>query len=221
MLRAIAHGLRLDEFQEAHLLDLAAAQRRRPPARPRRTAERVDADLAGLLQASVAVPALIAGRTGDILAWNGMGHGLFAPHLDPRAIEDVRNRPNTARIVFLDPASRDFFVNWSEKATAMVAHLRMAAGRHPEDAALAELIGELCMKSPEFSRLWAGSDVRPCGVMALHLRHPTVGEIVVVQQTLTRTSSGDQSLVIATAGPDPSSAAALSMLRRLDTSAAS
>lgn len=175
VLHAVAGGLGLDQYQEAHLLDLAAMQRRRPPARPRRTPERVDVDLAELLTTLRGVPALISGRSGDILAWNELGRALFTPHLEADAIQDSKNRPNTARLVFLDPVSRAFFGNWNAKAVAVVAHLHLAAGRHPEDGALAELIGELSIKSPEFARLWAGNDVRPCGVMTLDLRHPTIG----------------------------------------------
>ncbi|WP_205834976.1 MmyB family transcriptional regulator [Arthrobacter sp. SF27] len=37
--------------------------------------------------------------------------------------------------------------------------LRLTSGRYPTDARLAQLIGELTMKSDEFASLWAEGDV--------------------------------------------------------------
>ncbi len=43
-----------------------------------------------------------------------------------------------------------------------MAYLRLTAGRHPRDARLAELIGELAMRSSEFATLWAQGEVADC-----------------------------------------------------------
>jgi hypothetical protein len=221
VLRSISRALGLDSFQEAHLMDLASLHSRRPALRPTRRTETVDPHLVALMNALPMVPVLISGRTGDILAWNPLGHAVFTPFLHPDSINDRGNRPNTARIVFLDPGSRSFFVNWEQKARAVVAHLRLSAGHDPNDLGLASLIGELCMHSPEFARLWVnGNDVRPCGLMELNLNHPTVGPLTVIQQALTRSETHGQNLIIGTVGTDCVSQAALEMLIQLNDESA-
>ena len=54
-----------------------------------------------------------------------MGHEQQAPFVDPK-------RPvNLGRFVFLDPRSRDFYVDWDAIADAGVGSLRAEAGRDP------------------------------------------------------------------------------------------
>jgi hypothetical protein len=100
------------------------------------------------------VPALVLGRRTDVLAWNRLGHVLLAGHVSPTAQDDPADRPNMARMLFLDPQTRDLYVEWERKARAVVGHLRLVAGKHPDDALLAALVGELSMKSPDFVALW-------------------------------------------------------------------
>ncbi|MEK8104642.1 hypothetical protein NKG94_04585 [Micromonospora sp. M12] len=68
------------------------------------------------------------GRRADVLAWNTAGHALFAGHLDPEIPERPNQRPNMARLVFLDAHTRDLYADWPGKARAVVAALRMASG---------------------------------------------------------------------------------------------
>ncbi len=215
ILRALARALDLDEFEEAHLLDLAETQRRRQTSRRRRSVERVEPHLCSLMDAIPWVPALVTGRRGDILAWNRLGHALFASNLSYHSVENADTRPNVARIVFLDPHSREFFVDWKAKAQAVVAHLRMSAGKHPEDAGFAELVGELSMKSADFAQFWAGHRVRPCGLMTMTLCHPTVGALTVTQQTLLSPTSEHQSVLIVTTESGSASETSLKMLGSL------
>ncbi|WP_437344973.1 MmyB family transcriptional regulator [Streptomyces tubercidicus] len=58
-----------------------------------------------LMRALDGVPALVLvlGRRTDVLAWNGLGHGLLAGHLDPIAPQSPGRRPNMSRMLFLDP----------------------------------------------------------------------------------------------------------------------
>lgn len=114
VLAALAKALGLDNYQETHLRELAALPHRSRHNKLRRSVEQLDANLRSLLDALQGTPALISGRTGNVLAWNAMRHALFAPHLDADAPKDRRNRPNTARLVFLDDRNRDFFINWEE-----------------------------------------------------------------------------------------------------------
>ena len=102
------------------------------------------------------VPAVVLGRRTDVLAWNARAHRLLAGHIAPDA------RPNLTRLLFLDAHTRELYARWDEEAARAVAMLRILAGRFPDDPELAELVGELSMKSPEFAALWAKHPVANC-----------------------------------------------------------
>ncbi|WP_381793322.1 helix-turn-helix domain-containing protein [Streptomyces niveus] len=183
VLDAIARALRLDESERLHLLDLARSAK--PRGRGRRPAtERVTEATGQLLDALADVPAIVVGRRSDVLAWNRLGHALFAGHLDPGAPDLPDQRPNMARLVFLDAHTRELYGHWPSKARAVVGNLRMVAGQYPEDSALHALVGELSAKSEEFATMWADHRVKACNVADYEMRHPLVGTLTVTQQTL-------------------------------------
>jgi transcriptional regulator with XRE-family HTH domain len=211
VLDAIAGALRLDDSERAHLHALARAPKRGGLAgRPR--AERISPATIALLAAFESTPAIVIGRRSDVLAWNRQGHGLFAGHLDPGSPNDPGRRPNMARLVFLDAHTRDLYTDWPAKARAVVGNLRLTAGRYPDDPLLAGLIGELTMRSPEFSAMWADHRVLPCDVADYEMRHPLVGTLTVTQQTLQSPQGNGPALVVATADPGSPSATALTLL---------
>jgi transcriptional regulator with XRE-family HTH domain len=209
VLDALATALRLDEHERAHLRELAS-QRPRPLRRP--PVERVDALTRDLMRSVGNTPALVLGRRTDVLAWNPLAHALLAGHLDPTAPDRPADRPNLTRMLFLDPHTRDLYADWERKARAVVGSLRQVAGRHPEDALLASLVGELSMNCPEFAALWSDHRVRPCEANSYRLRHPLVGELTVTQQILVVARSPEQSLALVTTEEDSSSEDTLKLL---------
>lgn len=211
VLDAIARALRLDESERAYLHSLAGVRKRPGPVR-RPPVERVTTAASALLSAMGDVPAVVLGRRTDVLAWNRMGHALFAGHLDPADPDDPATRPNMARLVFLDAHTRELYANWPDKARAVVGNLRLTVGRHADDPLLAELIGELTMKSAEFSALWADHTVRACDTADYDMCHPLVGRLALTQQTLQSPVASDQSIVVATPEPDSRSQTALTLL---------
>ncbi|MEQ4209709.1 hypothetical protein [Actinopolymorpha sp. B9G3] len=92
-------------------------------------------------------------------------------------VHTLTGAANTARFVYLDPASRDFLVDWERAAADIAAILRSEAGRNPHDNALTNLIGELSTRSETFRTRWAAHNVRfhRTGVKKLH--HPVVGDL--------------------------------------------
>jgi transcriptional regulator with XRE-family HTH domain len=209
VLDAIAGALRLDESERRHLHDLARADRRRPRGR-RPAPERVTEAASQLLDVLADVPAIVLGRRTDVLAWNRLGHALFAGHLDFDAPKTAAGRPNMARLVFLDSHTRELYADWPGKARAVVGNLRLVAGRHPDDAALYALIGELSSKSTEFAAAWADHRVKACAVAAYEMRHPLVGTLTVLQQTLT--SGPGPAVVVATTEPGSPARSAVTLL---------
>jgi transcriptional regulator with XRE-family HTH domain len=214
VLDAIARALRLDESERLHLHDLARSTSGR--GRGRRPApERVSAATGQLLDALADTPAIVLGRRSDVLAWNRVGHALFAGHLDPATVDRPAERPNMARLVFLDAQTRDLYADWPKKAKAVVGGLRLVAGRYPDDAALHALVGELSAKSADFASMWADHRVKSGAVATYEMRHPLVGTLTVTQQGLT--NGPGPGIVVATTEAGSSSGAALALLTQAIT----
>ena len=117
-----------------------------------------------------------------------------------------------SRMLFLDPHCRELYTNWKRKARAVVGNLRITVGRHPQDPLLAELIGELTMKSPEFVALWGAHGVAPCDATSYELHHPVVSTVTVTQQTLSIARSPEQVLIVCTTPANSPSEEALALL---------
>ncbi|MEG3630598.1 helix-turn-helix transcriptional regulator [Streptomyces poriticola] len=213
VLDSIARALRLTDAEHAHLMHLAKPkqQRRKPAAR----AQQVRPGLRQLLDSMETVPAYVAGRRSDILAWNRMAAALFGDWGRLPAQER-----NWARLVFLNPDYRELFVDWDRKASDMVSYLRMDAGCHPDDPRLSSLVGELSVKSEEFRRLWATHDVKEKSHGVKRMRHPLVGELALSFETFRMVDDADQSLVTYHAEPGSPSAEALRLLASWGTDAA-
>ncbi|MFF0794924.1 helix-turn-helix transcriptional regulator [Streptomyces spiralis] len=211
VLDALARTLRLSDDETAHLKDLArptAASSR--PAPPR--VAHASASARQLLAAMSDVPALVLDRHNDVLAWNRMGHALLAGHLAPESPDTPATRPNLTRMLFLDEQYQELFTNWNEEAQLGVASLRLVAGRHPHDRALAELIGQLTMNCDEFASRWARHPVRTCTSGVKHLRHPLVGAMDLSFENLFIPGASGQRLIAYTAEPGSPSEAALRLL---------
>jgi transcriptional regulator with XRE-family HTH domain len=181
VLAAVARSLQLNQDERAYLFDLAKAARpaRRPAARPKDTV--VEGPVQWLIDSVMMSAVFLRNGRLDVLASNPLGRALHAPMFDsPTAIG---NRPNFARFHFLDPSSREFFVDWEGGAAATVALLRGEAGRQPNDRALRELIGELSTGSREFTTMWAAHDVRTRHEGIKRLQHPVVGFLELTYQS--------------------------------------
>jgi MmyB-like transcription regulator ligand binding domain len=71
----------------------------------------------------------------------------------------VRER-NFAHLMFGDEQARARLAHWPPKAGDLVAFRHVDAGRHPDDPALAELVGELSVRNDLFRGLWAAHPLR-------------------------------------------------------------
>ncbi|WP_410813214.1 helix-turn-helix domain-containing protein [Micromonospora sp. 067-2] len=203
VLDALAAALQLDAAAAAHLHELARpAPRRRPPRRP----ERVPIGLAQLVESWTETPAFVHGRHMDVLFANPL-----ATALSPIYTAGV----NLVRAIFLDPAVPALFPDWDAVAASTVAGLRPLIGADVDDPKLAELVGELSVRSGRFRQLWARHDVRPrTGGGLRTLDHPQVGGLELRYEKLLVTGTG-QSLVIYHAEPASPSAQSLRLLATL------
>jgi len=75
------------------------------------------------------------------------------------------------------------------------------AGTDPDDAELAAIVGELAVKSPEFSRMWERYDVRRVGNGQKTFLHPTVGTMTLSHEVMEINHTGGGRLVVYSAEP--------------------
>ncbi|MFE3168991.1 helix-turn-helix transcriptional regulator [Streptomyces sp. NPDC059224] len=203
VLDAIARVLRLDETEHACLMTVARPRR---TAAGRPAAPRVRPGVQLLLDGMGLTPAFVLGRRMDVLAWNALGDAVNGfSTLAPAE----RNVP---RQVFLDPAAVGFYPDWAAVAAQTVANLRIDAGRHPDDARMAALVGELSMKSADFRRLWADHEVKECAYGVKRIQHPVAGLLTLPYETLTVPTNPDQTIVAYTPEPGSGTAERLSLL---------
>ncbi|WP_410566294.1 helix-turn-helix transcriptional regulator [Amycolatopsis sp. cmx-4-61] len=201
---AVARALQLDAAATEHLWLLV----RPAEARVWRHSDGlpVSAQLRQLMDGWTGSPAFVVGPALDILAANAMAaalHEAFTP------------ADNLARMVFVDPAGREFYREWERAAHSCVAELRAAYGHDPDNARIAQVVAELSARSPDFARLWDRHDVKPKTQESKHLRHPRVGELHIEFATFTVSGTASQQLVVYQAEPASPTAAAFEQLRAL------
>jgi transcriptional regulator with XRE-family HTH domain len=207
VLEALARALQLDEPERAHLFDLARAAQPAAPTRRRRTKQRIRPSVQRMLDAITGAPAFVRNGRLDILAANQLGQAfyseMFASQTQPA---------NTARFVFLDPRSTEFYAGWDHVANEVVAILRSEAGRDPHDRGLSDLVGELSTQSETFRKRWAAHNVRFHDTGDKEVHHPVVGDLSLTYETMEL--SADQGLVmfVYTAEPGSKSEEGLNLL---------
>ncbi|MEU7261038.1 helix-turn-helix transcriptional regulator [Streptomyces rimosus] len=203
VLRAIAGALRLDETAAAHLFRLGRSVFGTAAA-----ATTVAPELLRLMDGMREVPAFVVGAAQDVLAANTMAKELY---------DGFARYDNLLRMIFLDPYAREFYADWDRAARIAVGNLRASSSQFPKDERIERVVGELSVRSPAFTGLWARYEVRPRTHEDKHFRHPRVGEIRLHFESLAVTSAPGQHLSVYSAEPGGAGAGAdaLVLLRRL------
>lgn len=204
VLESVSHALGLDEAEHAHLLDLFRASSHQRRARRASTAQRVRPSIRRIIDAIGDIPAFVNNGRLDLLYLNDLAAALYSQHLD-----DPVRPPNAARFVFLDPRARSFYIEWDTVAHDLVAALRGEAGRNPYDRDLADLVGQLSMRSDDFRVLWASHDVRYHRSGTKRFHHPLVGDLTLAYESLQLPADPGLTLVSYSAEPGSPTEAAL------------
>ena len=208
VLESIARALQLDEAERGHLFALARAANSTGVHRRRRPApQRVRPGIQRLLDAITDAPAWVRNGHMDFLAANRLGRALYS-----ELFASPVRPANNARFVFLDPRSRDFYVDWEKGADDIVAILRAEAGRTPYDPGLTELVGELSTRSAEFATRWASHNVKYHRTGTKRLHHPVVGDLELDYEALDFPGDPGLRMFVYTAAPSSPSADALALL---------
>jgi transcriptional regulator with XRE-family HTH domain len=206
VLEALASALRLDDAERAHLFDLARAVSPLAPRRQRPRPQRLRPAIERMLDA-IDAPALAYNGCHDYLGANRLFRALYAP-----VFESHEQPPNGLRFTFLDPAAREFYVDWERVARDLVASLRSEAGRNPRDQSISHLVGELATRSPEFAGWWAAHNVRYHRTGTKHLRHPLVGELELEYEALNVAADDGVTISVFSAEPGSRSGEQLALL---------
>jgi transcriptional regulator with XRE-family HTH domain len=172
VLDSLAEALQLPPDDRAYLATLAEVAHATPArASPK---PQVTPPLRQLLEDMHDIPALVAYRRMDVLAWNS---GAAALLTDFGAMPP-RDR-NFVRLLFLDDAFRSLYADWPQAARDAVAVLRMEAGRHPDDPDLIALVGELSIRDADFRTWWTSHPVHGLGPVTRTFHHPVAGTLTL------------------------------------------
>ena len=207
VLDSISKALQLDEAEHAHLFDLARAANTSPTKRRKASVQKVRPSVQRLLDAMTEAPAWVRNNRHDFLAGNSLAYALYSD-----IFTDPVRPANTARFVFLNDRSKEFWPNWERTADDVVAMLRSEAGSNPYDRDLSDLIGELSTRSETFRTRWAAHNVRFHRTGVKHLHHSVVGDLELSYEAMELTSDPGLVFLAYTAEPGSPSADALKVL---------
>jgi transcriptional regulator with XRE-family HTH domain len=196
VMAALAAALELDAASEEFLRRLVEP----PTTRP--TATVSGASLKRLID-GLPSPAFAHDRVLEVLESNALARAL---------LPDFAPGTNLMRYAFLDPAAREFYLNWDEMTGRLVAYLRAQAAVPSVDPRLPELVAELSAQSDHFESLWGRHDVRPASTGVNRLHHPVVGRIDLSFDRLCYAGTSDPVILIYQAEPGSASALALARL---------
>ncbi|MFB4300090.1 helix-turn-helix transcriptional regulator [Actinomadura sp. NTSP31] len=194
VLDGIAAALLLSPAERVHLHLIARGEA--PP--PQYVPAPLGGSLRAVLHGMPLLPAYVVDFRFDVLACNAAASALFGR-------EFGRGRlGNTARMLFLEPETRETNLDWTQFAGEMVGNLRVNQARHPDDPRLAELIAELRAASREFAVWWDDQHVHERSRGVKRIRHETAGTLTVAYDMLAALDGSDQRLFVLTPADEAS-----------------
>ncbi len=209
VLDSIARVLQLNAAERDHLFALASPSQRKPV---HRSSPRLRPGLQQALDLLTDVPALILGSRHDLIAINDLGAAFYV------GFDGLpKGQRNMVRYLFTVEAARELYDDWAGTARKVVAELRLYAGTHHHDPKLAELVGDLAVRDPDFRQWWAEHDVylREHGSKRYH--HPIVGDLELGYEAMTPVGEPDLVFGTHTVEPKSPSAEALALLAHWST----
>ncbi|GIG29796.1 helix-turn-helix transcriptional regulator [Cellulomonas marina] len=212
---ALARALQLSDDERDHLHVLAGLL----PPRPTTVSTHLPPGIVRLVHRLTELPLAVFSASWDLVTWTPLWAALLG---DPGALpEGERNLvrtwflgtgPLAVRSSVGEPGSDPDVEHIAAFEAALVADLRVAAGRYPDDRALRALVAELHAGSPRFARLWDSGATGEHQSASKTVHHPVVGPIALDCDVLTVPGS-DLKVVVHSAPASSSAAQALELLR--------
>ena len=188
VLHRIAGSLMLTDAEREHLFLLGLG---RPPEVRYRPTEGVTPRLQRLLDTLDVSPALIKTATWEVVAWNKAAAVVLTDWG-----QQPPDQRNILRRIFCHPETRAAQHDWDALARFAVAAFRADAARAGAAGEVADLVDELCHRSPEFRALWQEHDVRNHGEGTKRLEHPTLGPIELEYSSFAVDGRPDLSMIV-------------------------
>jgi transcriptional regulator with XRE-family HTH domain len=209
VLAALARALRMTDDERDHLFHLAG----QPPPVRHTVSAHVSPGLLHVLDRLTDSPAFVVNDLNEALVQNAMSLAVSGDALAYRG----RERSFTWRW-FTDPATRLRFPeeDWPVHSRTHVADLRATFGRRGSDPEVASLVTDLLDLSPEFAALWRRHEVAVRRADAKRIRHPEVGLLDLLCETLVSGVNG-QTLVVLFPRPGTDAREKLDLLRVIGT----
>ncbi|MFE1362005.1 MULTISPECIES: helix-turn-helix transcriptional regulator [Streptomyces] len=167
LLSALCRVFRLSEDERLHLYRLAGAdvmQQQSPLSAD------VSPGLRGLLDRWSMNPAFVYHEGQEILAANSLGRMLY---------QGFASVDNFARMMFLDPFARTFYVDWERVALETVGALRQAWGKTSVRAGVQDLVDHLADSDADFAEMWDAQVVIGKSHKTKRILHPAVGPLTL------------------------------------------
>ncbi|GAB6857407.1 helix-turn-helix transcriptional regulator [Microbacterium xylanilyticum] len=204
-LAALARALRLTREERDHLFRVAGAL----PAPDDRMPRHLTAGVQRILDRVGDVPLAVFTASWDFLTWNSLWAALLKDPSEMKGLErNIAWRHfihGHGTIEYDDTLEEEF-------SSDLVADLRQAQGRYPNDPELRRLIARLRADSPEFERLWGIARVATHRSSRKTMTDTVAGPITVDCDVLS-VPDGDLRIVVYTAVPGSDDAAKLDLLR--------
>jgi transcriptional regulator with XRE-family HTH domain len=167
VLDSVSDALDLNDTEREHISRLARAARR-PPQRPRRSADKIPTSTLMVLE-STSLPAFVVSQHLDVLAWNPLAAELLG---DPTHVPAEER--NVLMMLFREDAEF-LFVDCEAMARDYIGMLRAAVARDPEHPRAITVVGALSVRSAVFRKIWARHDVRDRINGGKTIHHPRIG----------------------------------------------
>lgn len=188
---SLARALRLSQDERDHLHRLAGFG----PPQDQRVVDDIPPSMRRLLALLGSTPVAVFAADWKLVWWNFRWAALFG---EPMRI-DAEER-NLVRLRFPIASDRGRLTSWpvipvnAEAADrALVADLRRAAARFPDDPRVSELVAGRVAGNPRFAAFWAEAAVGRHAEDRKTIRHPDIGEVSVDCDVLT---DGDTDLKV-------------------------
>lgn len=180
VLTAIARTLKLDSAEREHLYRLAGVPGATDGSEePGEDCPGVPADVQGILDQLVPLPACVLNERFDLLAWNAAYAALW-----PGVVGARPGQRNVLWLNFTYPDCCHPYVNRDEQLPMLVAQLRGAYARHIGEPAWTGFVHRLQAASPYFARLWAEHEVASAATYLKVFRHPSYPHLATTTTSL-------------------------------------
>ncbi|MGK9462252.1 helix-turn-helix transcriptional regulator [Streptomyces sp. G6] len=188
---SLARALQLSQDERDHLHRLAGFG----PPQDQRVVNDIPPSMRRLLTLLDSTPVAVFAADWQLVWWNPRWAALFG---DPTRIGAEER--NLVRLRFPVASDRGRLTSWpvipvnAEAADrALVADLRRAAARFPDDPRVSELVASRVAGNPRFAAFWADAAVGRHAEDRKTIRHPDIGEVRVDCDVLT---DGDTDLKV-------------------------